>query len=118
MIDRDIEIRTDLLQAFGSERFDRALGTARAWLLRSVLEQVSSGDPRRLTELAEADALLIEKALLLAELTALEQLDHAESHSTSPEAIVLRGACLNAFYLLRALTAVGRAGAREKNCSG
>ena len=23
MIDRDIEIRTDLLQAFGSERFDR-----------------------------------------------------------------------------------------------
>jgi hypothetical protein len=103
MIDRDTEIRTDLLHAFGSERFDRALGTARAWLLRSVLEQVSSGDPRRLTELAEADALLIQKALLLAEITALDQLDHAESHSTSPEATVLRRACLDAFHLLRAL---------------
>ena len=66
-----------------------------------MLEQISSGDPQRLTELTEADVLLIEKALLLAELTALEQLDHAESHSTSPEATVLRGACLDAFYLLR-----------------
>ena len=79
-----------------------------------MLEQVSSGDPRRLTELAEADALLIEKALLLAELTALEQLDHAESHSMSPEAIVLRGACLNAFYLLRALPRSAEPEARAK----
>src|ERR1039457_1377842 len=103
MIEPNREIRANLLQAFGSDRFDRALGTSRAWLLRSVLEQVSSGDPLRLTELAEADALLIEKALLLADLSALEQLDHAESPSMSPEAGILRGACLDAFYLLRAL---------------
>jgi hypothetical protein len=103
MSDEHSELPSDLLRAFGEERFARALGTARGWLLRSVLEQVATGDLQRLSELAKTDALLIEKALFLAELSALEQLDYAESQSRTPQAVILRRACSDAFYLLRAL---------------
>lgn len=93
----------DLRNAFGIERYGRALGTSRAWLLRSVLDQIATGDATRLASLAEADTLLLQQALLVAELMALEHLDHAEGASGSPESAVLQTACSDAFYLLRAL---------------
>lgn len=91
----------DLRSAFGLERYERALGTSRAWLLRSVLDQIASGDATRLASLADADALLVQQALLVAELMAIEHLDDAEAASTG--STVLRKACSDAFYLLRAL---------------
>jgi hypothetical protein len=93
----------DLRNAFGVERYARALGISRAWLLRSVLDQIATGDPTRLASLAEDDALLLQRALLVAELTALENLDHVEGAPGSPESAVLRTACNDAFNLLRAL---------------
>ena len=97
----------DLRSVFGTARYEQALGASRAWLLRSVLDQVATGDPTRLASLAEADALLIQQALLVAELIALEHLDHAEGTSRSPDSAILRGACSDAFYLLRALPKSG-----------
>jgi hypothetical protein len=93
----------DLRSAFGVERYERALGTSRAWLLRSVLDQIATGDATRLASLAEADALLLQQALLVAELMALEHLDHAEGASGRSESAILRTACSDAFHLLRAL---------------
>ena len=93
----------DLRGAFGLDRYERALGTSRAWLLRSVLDQIASRDAMRLASLADADALLVQQALLVAELMALEHLDDAEVASRRAESTVLRTACSDAFYLLRAL---------------
>jgi hypothetical protein len=64
-----------LHEAFGVSRYDRAVGTSRAWLLKTVLEEVRGGDPRRLASLADQGVLLIERALSVAELMALELLD-------------------------------------------
>jgi hypothetical protein len=68
-----------------------------------VLDQIATGDSTRLASLAEADTLLLQQALLVAELMALERLDHAEGAPGSPESAVLQTACSDAFYLLRAL---------------
>jgi hypothetical protein len=94
--------RPDLRQTFGAERYARALGASRGWLLRSVLDQVASGDPRRLASLAASDAVLIDQTLLVAELSALELMDHADAQPKAPEAARLRSACADAFYLQRA----------------
>jgi hypothetical protein len=110
----DSENARDLRSAFGLDRYERALGTSRAWLLRSVLDQIASGDATRLASLADADALLIQQALLVAELMALEHLDDAESASRSAESTFLRTACSDAFYLLRALPKSSDADARRK----
>ncbi len=93
----------DLRSTFGLTRYERALGASRAWLLRSVLDQIASGDATRLASLMEMDALLIQQALLVAELMALEHLDYAEGTRGNPESDMLRSACGDAFYLLRAL---------------
>jgi hypothetical protein len=92
-----------LRQVFGLERYQYALGASRAWLLRSVLDQIATGDSSRLAALAQEDALLIQQALLVAELVALEHLDHLESGPRTIEFQALRDACSDAFYLLRAL---------------
>jgi hypothetical protein len=49
-----------LRQVFGLERYQHALGASRAWLLRSVLDQIATGDSSRLAALAQEDALLIQ----------------------------------------------------------
>ena len=87
----------DLRDAFGLERYQTALGTSQGWLLRSVLDQIATGDSSHLASLLDEDALLVQQALLVAELIALENLDDAEAGSIS-----LRTACSDAFYLLRA----------------
>ena len=89
---------TDLRSAFGLERYERALGTSQAWLLRSVLDQIAAGDASLLASLVDEDALLVQQALLVAELIALEHLDDAEEGEST-----LRTACSDAFYLLRAV---------------
>lgn len=99
----------DLRSAFGMERYERALGTSQAWLLRSVLDQIATGDASRLASVADEDALLVQQALLVAELLALEHLDDAEAGSTA-----LRTACSDAFYLLRALPRSSDSEARRK----
>lgn len=93
----------DLRSDFGLERYERALGVSRAWLLRSVLDQIASGDATRLASLADSDALLVQQALLVAELIALEHLDDAEAATGSTGSAILRTASSDAFYLLRAL---------------
>jgi len=93
----------DLRSDFGLDRYERALGASRAWILRSVLDQIASGDATCLASLADTDALLVQQALLVAELQALEQLDHEEAASRSVESTILLTATRDAFYLLRAL---------------
>ena len=92
-----------LQEAFGADRYERALGVSRAWLLRSVLDQVASGDLSQLALLAETDALLVERALAVAELSALEALDDWASDPKGPRAAAFRAAAKDAFYLARAL---------------
>lgn len=92
-----------LRDAFGHERYEQALGTARVWLLRSVFDQIAAQDPLRLAELAPEEALLVQQALLVADLIALENLDEAEAALGSAEGWALRTACAEAFYLARAL---------------
>ena len=99
----------DLRSTFGLERYERALGTSQAWLLRSVLDQIATGDASRLASLVDEDALLVQQALLVAELIALEHLDDAEAGSTT-----LRTACSDAFYLLRAVPRSSDSDARHK----
>ena len=99
----------DLRGAFGLKRYERALGTSQAWLLRSVLDQIATGDASRLASLADEDALLVQQALLVAELLALEHLDDAEAGSTA-----LRTASSDAFYLLRAVPGSSDPDARRR----
>lgn len=104
----------DLRDAFGRSRYEQALGTSRAWLVRSVLDQIGSGDATRLSGLTDDAALLVQQALLVAELLALENLDHGERSTENDESRVLRLACADAFCFLRALPVPTEPGANVK----
>lgn len=97
---------TGLQEAFGHDRYANALGASRGWLLKTVLEEVRGGDPGRLAALGEQEALLVERALSVAELTALELLDDWANEPKSSKAAAFRTAMSEAFYLLRAYLSI------------
>ncbi|MBI4517200.1 MAG: DEAD/DEAH box helicase [Deltaproteobacteria bacterium] len=68
-----------------------------------MLDQVAAGDSSQLATLVDEDALLIERALAVAELSALELLDEWANDPKGRRAALFREAASDAFYLARAV---------------
>lgn len=95
-----------LVDSFGEERYQKSLDIAKGWLLRSVFTQIETGRSDVRASLSEDELALVVHSLSVAELIALEFMDIASNDRGDDEqSKAFQSACIDAFYLTRALPA-------------
>jgi len=93
-----------ILEQFGGiDAIKKQVDTARAWLAKTVLVQISAGDTSTTAELSEVELAEVQKALQVVELRALDLMQEWRRDSRSNEGEEFRKLCSYAFDLRRSL---------------